>query len=318
MEISRKWTNDEVEADIFAVRVSADSNFLVCALSNGQIGIYSHTTGRLSYSLEHSEEHFPATSIRFNPQKPKMFVSVSADGRIREWSTRKAVNTWSIQEENQIYALDLHPLGESFATAGQDKRIRIYDYAKLQEISKLEMTRDWDSPAVPGHTNRIFSILFHPANDHLLISAGWDDSIQVWDTRSEVAIRSMFGAHVCSDTLDVHDYHLLTGSWRINDQLQLWDLRMFKQEKVLKWKGDKNQCLVYASRFHPNGQYIMAGGSGTDEMRFISLTDSRLDQIVNIGPTVFALDFTKDGSEVVVGTQKGGVMCFQIVPNSVT
>ena len=42
--------------------------------------------------------------------------------------------------------------------------------------------------------------------------------------RLNYAVRSIFGAHVCGDSLDISGNTVLTGSWRPEEQLQLWDL----------------------------------------------------------------------------------------------
>ena len=47
--------------------------------------------------------------------------------------------------------------------------------------------------------------------------------MQVWDTRVGASVRSLFGAHLCGDALQVSpDGRLaLTGSWRPDDALQV-------------------------------------------------------------------------------------------------
>jgi WD40 repeat protein len=309
-----RWESREVEGDLFATRVSDDGALVGCTISDGQVAVYSSVTGRLSYLLEQSSEHFPATSIRFNTRVPKSFLVSSADGLIREWSTHRFTITWTINESpNQIFALDLSPEESSFATAGLDKVIRLYDYETQKIKSTLQRTTEFGDDMIPGHTNRIFSLLFHPTDQNLLYSGGWDDSIQIWDLRTNRSIRSVFGAHICSDTLDATGHLLLSGSWRTKDQLQIWDLRTFAVSQTLKWEGDP-QCLVYAAKFHPNGTFIAAGGSGSNEVRLISLRNPGRHEKVLLDGTTFSLCFSKDGKELVVGTQKGGVKCFQLGP----
>ena len=57
----------------------------------------------------------------------------------------------------------------------------------------------------------------------MLLSGGWDNTVQVWDTRIGASVRSLFGAHLCGDALQVSpDGRLaLTGSWRPDDALQV-------------------------------------------------------------------------------------------------
>jgi WD40 repeat protein len=313
-QVAEKWRSKETDGDIFVARISEDNTILGCALSDGHVGLYSFSTGRLSYLLEQSPENFPATSIRFNTKVPKSFLVASADGMIREWSTHRYTITWSINENpNQIFSLDLSPDQLTFATAGLDKIIRLYDYESQRIKSTLQRGSEFSDQSLSGHTNRIFSLLFHPTDRNLLFSAGWDDSIQIWDLRTNRSIRSIYGPHVCSDTLDLNGSLLLSGSWRTHDQVQIWDLRNFAISQTLKWESDP-QCLIYAAKFHPSGSFVAVGGSGANEVRLTSLKNPRDCEKLEFDGTVYALAFSKEGKELVVGTHKGAVYRFELAP----
>jgi len=48
----------------------------------------------------------------------------------------------------------------------------------------------------------------------------------------------MYGAHICGEAIDARrDGKLITGSYRVEDAMQLWDLKMNKVVKVLNWDG---------------------------------------------------------------------------------
>jgi WD40 repeat protein len=306
MRLSQRWAETATKADIFATRVAPDGSLVACGLSNGQLALHSFTTGRLSYTLEQSPEHFAVTSVRFNARSPKTLIAASADGIIREWFTRNATVNWSVTEApNQVFSLDISPHSDIFATAGLDKAIRVYDYPTRTIRQILSGEEGF------GHTNRIFSLLFHPTDANLLFSAGWDDSIQTWDLRMGGPVHAMFGAHVCSDTLDIHGNWLASGSWRTKDQVQLWDLRTFTADRVLRWRADR-QCLVYALRFSPRGDEIAFGGSGATEVRFMSMkTFEQTADPLPFPSTVYSLAFSADGRDCIIGTQKGTLACFQ-------
>jgi hypothetical protein len=56
----------------------------------------------------------------------------------------------------------------------------------------------------------------------VLLSAGWDATVQVWDLRVGHAVRSMAGGSwVCGDGLHVQGSRVLTGSWRDKQPLQV-------------------------------------------------------------------------------------------------
>ena len=297
------------DAQIFCVRSSPDNSFYVAGLSNGQVALISPTTGRLSYTIQISPENLPITSIRYHPLKPKHFIASSAEGIISEFSTKtsQTKKTWTIQEEkNEIYAMDITNDGKKFATAGQDKVIRIYDYETQQLSMKLYKVDDDETSN--GHTNRIYSLLFSPQDPHVLVSAGWDDTVQFWDTRAKESIHHIFGPHVCSDTLDIHDHTLLTGSMRTINQLQLFDMRTFDQIANIKWskQNEERQCLIYTCKFHPNGDFIIAGGSGDTKVRaFSTKTFAPAGKSAIFSSPIYSISLTPKAESILIGTQDG-------------
>ena len=72
-----------------------------------------------------------------------------------------------------------------------------------------------------GHSNRVFSLKFCPDDENLLVSGGWDNTVQVWDIRVGHSVRSIFGPHVAGDSVDVTGQTVLTGSWRPEKCLQV-------------------------------------------------------------------------------------------------
>ena len=116
------------------------------------------------------------------------------------------------------------------ATAGKDKYIRVYDEATKSCV--VELCGGWGKEA-PGHSNRIFSVKYSRSEPNLLVSAGWDNTIQVWDVAAGSPVRSMYGAHICGDAVDLRGSEVLTGSWRPNNQLQVWDLETGKLKEEI-------------------------------------------------------------------------------------
>eukprot|EP00898_Chlorokybus_atmophyticus_P002573 jgi/Chlat1/3316/Chrsp22S03416 len=131
---------------------------------------------------------------------------------------------------NHVYAVAYRESdGAVFATAGRDCAVRVYDDTAnaLTHVLRdggghgvedhMNSMHDNDShyPAA-GHSNRVYALAFHPNHQHHLLSAGWDNTVQVWDLRVGRSMRSIFGARVCGDALafSPDGTKVLTGSWR--------------------------------------------------------------------------------------------------------
>jgi COMPASS component SWD3 len=206
---------------------------------------YEPSTGKTLYTLD-PKSTLPTTCVRFRPQKAAsktryVLVSGGANGVLQHWhvTSQKCLST--IEEEddelvlnkdgntttkrhyrNQIFTMEYNHDGTRFATAGKDYKVRLYDEATKSHI--LSMSRGFGK-MTPGHSNRVFSVKFHPTDENILLSAGWDNTVQIWDTRVEGAVRNIFGPHICGDSMDIDcdGGTILTGSWRPEEQLQTWD-----------------------------------------------------------------------------------------------
>ena len=312
------WSQNEENTEIFMVRTSPDSQFIASCFSNGIVHLSSSSTGRISYSLTQSEAQYPATSVRFHPKENRFLYTVSADGKIKEWNIKNPNDsTWSHNEtDNQIYSLEITPSGDKFITGGKDCKLRVYDNLSKSIITELGRN-EFDLESTRGHCNRIYSIISNPQNPEIIYSAGWDDTVQIWDLRTSSPVRALFGPHVSADSLDIHSNILLAGSWRTHSQFLLWDTRTFSQLRAFPWAigTDDIQCRVYACKFTPDGNFIIAGGSGVNELKIFSLINyqSVEDPLLLPGPA-FSFCYYKTGhdDQIAVGTKTDDIISHKI------
>lgn len=122
------------------------------------------------------------------------------------------------------------------ATGGKDRYVRLYDEQTKSLIMKLKENKE-----LPGHSNRIFCVKFDPAEPNRIISGGWDNTIQLYDIRQKGTVGSIYGPHICGDAIDFHNdgNTILSGSYRQEDVLELWDIRTLKRSRVIDWDGPK-------------------------------------------------------------------------------
>lgn len=100
--------------------------------------------------------------------------------------------------------------GKKLCVAGLDRNIYIYDDVD----SRLYATLHSKGLRVNGHVNRIFSIKCHPEDSNVLVSAGWDGSIKIYDIRAKNPVASIAGPYVSGDSIDMFDDMIVTGSSR--------------------------------------------------------------------------------------------------------
>lgn len=142
-----------------------------------------------------------------------MLVTAQADGSLKHWhaTSGKCLHARNDDPENHLYSIDFTPDGSTLATAGRDAHIRLYDEATKSLTLTLK-----EKGEHPGHSNRIFACKFNQVNPNMIVSGGWDSTLQIYDIREKGAVASIYGPHICGDSIDFRNdgYTLLAGSYR--------------------------------------------------------------------------------------------------------
>jgi len=162
-------------------------------------------------------------------------------------------------------SLDFNKDGSLFATGGNDKVVKLYD----DNMKTLISTMKSNSFSQPGHSNRVFSVLFNKESDNMLISGGWDNTLQIYDIRERSIVSSVYGPHICGDALDIKGNKILTASWSAENQIHVFDMRMMKVETVSNMADiegtNKKASFLYTCQFakfkNENYEFGIGGSS---------------------------------------------------------
>lgn len=328
-ELKTLWESKGHNSEVFCVTMASDDALLAAGFANGQVKLFQAHTGTQAYALSTSGNNLPATCMRFRPVNDQsrtrnVLLTANADGRVQHWhvTSGKCLHTIS-EPDNQVFAVDYKLDGTKFATAGKDYTVRIYDEATKTKVADLcsgfgkkhsgtntapdsrELPADAPAGAAPpraGHSNRVFTVKFHPEDPNVLLSAGWDNTIQIWDLRTEGAVRSIFGPHICGDSVDIHGTEVVSGSWRPTEQVQLWDYRSGELIANVGWPAAREPCLVYAALFDRTGGRIAAGGTGANEVCVFSRMTLQPLGVAHLDGGAYGLDFSHDGDVLAIAT----------------
>jgi WD40 repeat protein len=321
----------DLDSEIFCVRFSPDDLYLAAASGSGAIHIFNILTGKKAFMLGDAavdgSSRSPTTQLRWRPQQAasktrNVLVSVGADGRITHWHASSGKCLHEIREpDNQLYCLDYAPDGSQFATAGKQREIRVYDEGTKKLAQKL---KGGDSLNTPGHSNRVFALKYHPRDNSTVVTGGWDNTVQIWDLRRGHAVSAILGPHISGDALDISSdgKTLLTGSWRIERQLQLWDLRTERLLETLPWRHAtagmtfRQPCMLYTAQFskHDGSSLIVAGGSGSNEAKLFDRQagGAIFGTVTAMSRACYTADFSHSGSMVAVAGGDGSVRVMDI------
>ncbi|KAG5344338.1 GBLP protein, partial [Acromyrmex charruanus] len=200
----------EVNQDVLCICYTENYDFLAAGLSDGNVKFYKVNSGEDTLILCDAEMMLnpsPVTAVKHRPVSrthpiTHTVIATYANGCVKCWHYPTAQCLYTIRERRQTLGLAYHPQLPKFVTVGDDAILYLYD----EETKTLERVfRGSDTPDVmDGHKSRVFSACFNPKSAYELISGGWDDTIQFWDTRQAHSFRFISGVHICGDGLDIN------------------------------------------------------------------------------------------------------------------
>ena len=310
--------------ECFTLRYDENSKNLAAGYSTGFIGIYNFEKKETDpdYKKTYNISTFPITCLRWKPFNRTTLITVNAEGFIIQLHSKSGKILQKIEEEkNPLMCVDYSYDGQFFATGGNDKVVRLYDDNTKTLINKLERHR-YD---MPEHYNRIFSVKFSKKDPNLLLSAGWDNTILLYDLRAKEVQNYLYGPHVCGDGLDLKDDLLLTVSWEKEDQIQLFDLRINKRIGVFQMMLEENNknsldnvSYLYSCRFNPVNTTFCVTGSNRNYLRIYDysnlncndLTESKIKGILDLNDLkepCYCCDYNLKGNKLAYGCAKSNV-----------
>lgn len=232
--------------EIFCCEFEHEDKFLAAGLGDGSICIYNLINGKLAQTITYANadtnEMARAMCVKWRKmqyttdagsvRKQAMLLCAFSDGVIQEYVNPVGKLTSTVVEpDNQTFVIDVDPFEEYFATGGKDYRVRVYDCETKELIVKMIPI----SSNEPGHAQRIFALKYKKDDPNVVISGGWDKTLQIHDIRKGGPIGYIFGPDLSSNSLDIHDNLIVTGSHRGKNPLQLWDLRKKDLLQTLEW-----------------------------------------------------------------------------------
>ncbi|XP_071478379.1 uncharacterized protein [Diadema antillarum] len=299
----------EASMGTYSLQFSHDGEVLAVGTGNGGIQLFNSRTGALSRALHRGDKAgLPVMCLSFHPGLRDVIVSAGSDGIITLWNVTTATRVETVIERgNEINALDFSLLGGTYATAGKDQCVRLY-HANSNKLLRVFQSSNSLLPAKEevmefGHGQRIFALKFHPDDDHIFVTGGWDNCLKVWDTRTEQGVqRTISGPHICGSGLDVKDGKILTASWVQHDALQIWDFSSGQLDRTLDLDADKKAGdFLYCAQFCDNN-VVLAGGSGTSDVQAINSASFEILGTIDLaGKPIQALDSTDGGKLFAVG-----------------
>ncbi len=260
----------------------------------------------------------------------KTVASWSWEGIIRVWdiTTRKQVQTITIQPSSGQLIVSLSPDGRLLATANRNEPIRLWDINTGTEtqtivtdtrynIPKLVFSPDgtilasykvnepirlWDvntgkeQKTLQKHKNQVMSVAFSPDN-RTLVSSSYDGPLRMWDIGTGEDKKETIGyghQFIKNVSLSPDGETLMSLGWG-SSAIHLWNANTGKHKKV--FQGHKKG--VFDARLSPDGKRLMSYTVYDSIIRLWNINTDKLKKLKGPKKRVSGAAFSSDGETLI-------------------
>ncbi|CAG5114515.1 unnamed protein product [Candidula unifasciata] len=301
---------------VFCLQFNYTGELLAVGLGSGGIQIYDAKSGKFSSELRSCRlGGFAVMSLHFHPKEPHILYATTAEGTIHVYNIKTGQEVANISElGNEINALDFSVDGYNFVTGGKDLGVRLYDTKTNMMIklwpgssSRTLLTSD----TAIGNTMRVFCVKFHPINQFIFVTGGWDNHLKIWDSRDSEGIkRNIRGPHICGDSIDLRETEILSGQWTALHALQEHNYNTGAVTREIMFPHTEG-AFIYTAQYC-NSNLVVAGGSGTNSVEVIEISTNRHVGGYRMEHPVHSVDSTNQGRLLAAGGSESLLVILQV------
>ena len=309
--------------------IQIKKQFLVAAKKNGSVQIWNLNSKKPKTWNLYSENKCPPKNEPELDESLTKILKLSGDEKIlavaecletvRLWDIDKIVASNitdqeqypKLKEENRnniIWNLQFSPNNRTLATAGEDNKIRLWDWKTRQKQPFAILL---------GHTNHIGSIQFSP-DGKMLASASDDRTVGLWKIE-EPFIPILQGHNGIVWDVSFNPQTKLISSVGEDGIIRFWNLQGRSQKSNTKLPSKDQRTDLLTVQLNSDNKILAMGGSihkqdnTTGQIQVINAeTQREIYPPLKTESTVLSLRFSPDKNVLISGDSKGNLIFWNI------
>jgi len=292
--------------DVFRAGFSPDGARILTASADNTAKLWDTASGKLIASFAHQDQVNDAV---FSPNGARI-LTASADNTAKLWDTASGKLITSLAHQDGISRVAFSPDGARILTASRDRTAKLWDTASGKLIASF------------AHGDRVTNAVFSPDGVRIL-TASWDKTAKLWDAGSARLIA--FFPHqdgVYNAVFSPDGARILTAS--ADKTAKLWDAAtgkliasfahqdrvdnvVFRPDgaRILTVSWDKTAKLWDAATPAEMAKWTKeSGGARSGRTASDSIASSPAQQIESLSDIASGLQFSNDGSLVIVNEER--------------
>jgi WD40 repeat protein len=252
-----------LESPAWSVAFSPDGRRLAIGQAAPQVDLWDWQAGRRLHRLALASRTSAATALFL--ADGETVVTGSGKGRLYVWN---AVNGTQRQPKIEahggtIYALELRPGGDLFATASQDSTVGIWEADTFLKVRDLR-----------GHGRSVYAAAWSP-DGRLLASGSADATVRLWDPDTGEELRTLPGHRAAVVGVSFSADGRLLASKSLDGTVRLWRTDRWETVAELPETADPRNPFGLLA-FHPREPLLATAGEMDRSLQLWAIDTERL------------------------------------------
>ncbi|HEY9850280.1 MAG TPA: NB-ARC domain-containing protein [Leptolyngbyaceae cyanobacterium] len=236
-------------------------------------------------------------------------IALSANGNAIAGSDKQILKIWQIGQDqtyyplktiqgytNSVFAVAFNPDGKTFACAGNNQTISLWDVAT--QNCQIIATR---------HEKAIRALAFSP-DGKLMASSSEDKTIWLWEKETKKSIFHLIGHTGCVWSVAFDPENKILASASADRTIRLWNLSENLTSRTLL--GHESWVLSVA--FSPDGKLLASSSADQTIRLWDTATGECVKTLVGHRGLIWSICFSKDGKSLASASEDGTVKLWNI------